>query len=136
MKRKFAAILVLLLLSSRVLAQEQANYEAPSLIGHSLRMMKTAGYWISRHPSPDAVIMSPDAIDQFNARLRTDSKLTKDIFTIIQDQKTESLPDDLEKTLSDITAKDYYTAAGVRDDVDFMDNVKSNMNLSGVVIGV
>jgi len=99
-------------------------------------MMKTAGFWISRHPSPDAVIMSPDAIDQFNTGLRNDKKLTKDIFTIIQDLKTESLLDDLEKTLSDITAKDYYTAAGVRDDVDFMDDVKRNMNLSGVVIGV
>jgi hypothetical protein len=118
------------------MAQERINYEAPSLIGHSLRMMKTAGFWISRHPSPDAVIMSPDAIDQFNARLRNDNKLTKDIFTIIQDLKTESLLDDLEKTLSDITGKDYYTAAGVRDDQDFMDDVKRNMNLSGVVIGV
>ena len=136
MKFKFLPILVLLLLSSRVLAQERSNYEAPSPIGHSLRMMKTAGFWISRHPSPDAVIMSPDAIDQFNAGLRNDKKLTKDIFTIIQDLKTESLLDDLEKTLSDITAKDYYTTAGVRDDQDFMDDVKRNMNLSGVVIGV
>ncbi len=34
------------------------------------------------------------------------------------------------------SAKDYYTAAGVRDDQDFMDDVKRNMNLSGVVIGV
>ncbi len=99
-------------------------------------MMKTAGFWISRHPSPDAVIMSPDAIDQFNARLRNDKKLTKDIFTLIQDLKTESLLEDLEKTLSDIMAKGYYTAAGVRDDEDFMDDVKRNMNLSGVVIGV
>jgi hypothetical protein len=136
MKFKFLPILVLLILSSRVLAQERINYEAPSLIGHSLRMMKTAGFWISRHPSPDTVIMSPDAIDQFNASLRNDKKLTKDIFTLVEDLKTESLLDDLEKTLADISAKNYYTAAGVRGDEDFMDDVKRNMNLSGVVIGV
>ncbi len=135
MKFEFALIFILLS-SSSVLAQEGVNYEAPSLIGHSLRMMKTAGFWISRHPSPDAVIMNPDAIDQFNTSLRTDKKLTKDIFTLIQDLKTESLLDDLEKTLSDIVAKNYYTSAGVRDDQDFMDDVKRNMNLSGVVIGV
>src|SRR5438128_1513333 len=111
MKFKFAFIFVLFLLSSRVLAQERINYEAPSLIGHSLRMMKTAGFWISRHPSPDAVIMSPDAIDQFNANLRNDKKLTKDIFTVIQDLKTEPLLDDLEKTISDMTGKGYYTSA-------------------------
>ena len=136
MKFKFFSIFVLLFLSSSVLAQERVNYEAPSLIGHSLRMMKTAGFWISRHPSPDAVIMSPEAIDQFNARLRKDNKLTKDIFTIIQDLKTETLLDDIQKTLSDITAKGYYTAAGIRDDQNLMDDVRRNMNLSGVVIGV
>jgi len=136
MNFRLALIFVLLLFSSRVLAQDRINYEAPSLIGHSLRMMKTAGFWISRHPAPDEVIMSPDAIDQFNTRQRTDNKLTKDIFTLVQDLKTETLLGDLEKTLADITAKEYYTAAGVRDDVDSMDSVKRNMNLSGVVIGV
>jgi len=136
MKFKSALILIVILLSSRVLAEERANYEAPSPIGHALRMMKTAGYWISRHPSPDAVIMSPDAVEQFNGRLRAESKLTKDIFTLVQDLKTESLLDELEKTLSDIIAKDYYTAAGVKADTDFMDNIKRNMNLSGVVVGI
>lgn len=43
-------------------------------------MMKTAGFWISRHPSPDAIIMTPQAIGQFNAGLRHDKKLTRDIF--------------------------------------------------------
>jgi len=136
MRFKLPLFILLLSLAPSVLAQERINYEAPSLIGHSLRMMKTAGYWISRHPSPDAVIMSPEAIDQFNDRLRSENKLTKDIFTLIQDLKTESLLDDLEKTLADITAKNYYTAAGVRDDENFLDDVKRNMNLSGVVVGV
>ncbi len=98
-------------------------------------MMKTAGFWISRHPSPDAVIMGPDAIDQFNARLRNDKKLTKDIFTIVQELKTGSLLKNIENILSDITAKSYYTAAGVRNDKNFMDDAKRNMNLSGAVIG-
>ena len=138
MKLKFITIFVLLFLSSRVLGQtaKTQNYEAPSLIGHSLRMMKTAGFWISRHPSPDAVIMSPEAIEQFNLRLSSEKKLTKDIFAIVQDLKTETLLADLEGTLSDIIAKGYYTATGNRDDGDFIDNVRRNMNLSGVVIGV
>src|SRR5258708_30807573 len=109
-------LLFLLFFSSSVLAQEHSHEEASFPIGHSFRMMKTAGFWISRHPSPDAMIMSPDAINQFNARLHGDIKLTKDIFSLVQDLKTESLLDDLEKTLSDISGKGYYTAAGVRDD--------------------
>jgi len=146
MKLRFFPIFIFSFISTFVLAQEPVAqrhdpaavgpfYEAPSLIGHSLRMMKTAGFWIGRHPSPDAVIMSPDQIDAFNTRLHNENKLTKDIFTLVQDLKTETLLDDLEKTLADIIAKDYYTAAGVNDDQNFMDDIKRNMNLSGVVIG-
>ena len=127
LKHIFLSAFLFLSMSSCLWAQE---------LGHLDRMMKTPGFWISRHPLPDEVIMSPDQIDQFNARLRTDNKLTKDIFTIIQDQKTASLLDDIEKTLADIQSKNYYTAAGARGDEDFMDDVKRNMNLSGVVIGV
>lgn len=135
MNFKFVLILAVLLFAFRVSAQDRSDDQAPPLIGHSLRMMKTAGFWISRHPSPDAVIMSPDAIGQFNSRLRN-GKLTKDIFSLLQGLKTESLLDNLKKTMSDIETKGYYTAAGIRNDADFMDNVRSNMNLNGVVMGV
>ena len=136
MKFKFIPILVLLFFSSSALAQERISYESLTPLGHTWRMMKTAGFWISRHPSPDAVIMSPEAIDQFNARLRTENKLTKDIFSILQDFKTESLVADFYKTLSDIMEKGFYTAAGVRDGQDFIDAAKRNMDLSGVVAGI
>jgi len=132
---KFVAIFILSLLSSSVLAQDHLAYQAPNPIGHSFRMMKTAGFWISHHPSPDVVIMGPDAIDQFNGNIRDQKKLTKDIFNIVQNLQTESLLDDLQKTLADISGKSYYTVAGVRDDQDFIDQAKRNMNLSGVVIG-
>jgi len=155
MKFEFLPIFVLLFFSSSVLAQEPrtqlyndkgphgrharhsqlfAGHSQLFAIGHSLRMMKTAGFWISRHPLPDAVIMGHEAIDQFNARLRS-KKLTKDIFTRVQDLKTEPLLKGLEKILSDIAAKGYYTSAGVRNDQNFMDNIKRNMNLNGVVKG-
>ena len=149
MKFKLVLIFVLLFFSSRVLAQERINDGTSSLTGHCLYLMKTAGFWISRHPSPDAVIMPPDAIDQFNKRLRNttelneggvigpfDKRLTKDIFNIIRDLKTETLLQDLEKTLSGIMGEGYYTAAGVRGDEVFMEDVRRNMNLNSVVIGM
>src|SRR5690242_6952228 len=107
MKLKFFFILALLVFSSQAWPQEEL---AP-------RIMKTAGFWISRHPSPDTVIMTPDQIEQFNIRLRNATnlstneatgniKLTKDIFTLVQDLKTQNLLQDLEKTIDDITAKE------------------------------
>ncbi|MDE2009203.1 MAG: SH3 domain-containing protein [Candidatus Omnitrophica bacterium] len=132
---KFLLTLALLLLALPVSAQQRLNYEAPSLIGHTTRLMKAPGFWISRHPSPDAVIMSPDQIDQFNERISNDKKLTKDIFALVDDSKTESLLAELQKTLAEITSKGYYTAEGIRNDRGFMDMARRNMNLSGVVMG-
>lgn len=132
---KFLLTLALLLLALPVSAQQRLNYEAPSLIGHTTRLMKAPGFWISRHPSPDAVIMSPDQIDQFNEGISNDKKLTKDIFALVDDSKTESLLAELQKTLAEITSKGYYTAEGIRNDRGFMDMARRNMNLSGVVMG-
>lgn len=135
-KLKFFFASIFLISSPFVWAQDKSSYEASSLAGHIERVMKTPGFWISRHPSPDAIIMSPEAIDQFNEGLRSDKKLTKNIFALVQDLKTESLLADLEKTVSDIAAQNYYTSAGVKVDGDFIDDARRNMNLSGVVVGV
>jgi hypothetical protein len=135
MKINFVPLFLLLLICVPVLAQE-ADDNGSVLSAQTARMMKTAGFWISRHPAPDAVIMGPETIDRFNDGLRDEKKLTKDIFTLVDDFKMESLVGDLEKIFSDIASKGYYTAGGLRNDEDFMANVKRNINLSGVVIGM
>ncbi|MBF0510972.1 MAG: SH3 domain-containing protein [Candidatus Omnitrophica bacterium] len=129
------SILFVLFFSSCVWAEEHVNYEAPSLLGHTKRVMKTAGFWISRHPSPDTVIMAPPAIEAFNETLRGEKKLIKDIFTIVQDLKTETLLADMEKTLVDIKQKDYFTLNGLKVETDFLDDIRRNMNLPGIVMG-
>lgn len=133
-KLKMLLILALACLGPAVWAQE--TDEGMTMPGHVTRAMKTAGFWISRHPSPDNVIMGPQRIDRFNEALRTDKKLTKDIFDQVENFKTGSLAGDLEKIYSDIASKGYTTARGMRVTQDFLDSVKRNMNLNGVVMGM
>ncbi len=97
---------------------------------------KTAGFWISRHPSPDSLILTQAGIAKFNQAIQNDLKLTKDIFSVTQDLKTETLLVDLEKIAADFIDKGYFSKEGVRDDKDFLGKVKRNMHLSGVVMGV
>lgn len=51
---------------------ESLNYAAPSELVGITREMRTAGFWIARHPYPDKLIMSPLEIDRFNAGTQAD----------------------------------------------------------------
>ncbi len=118
------------------LAEERLNPAAPSELPNTTREMKTAGFWISRHPSPDTTILSSDAIDAFNARIQNEQQLTKDIFKIISDFKTESLATDFEKSFKDIKDKVFYDAKGVKGNDELLEKAKRNMDLPGVVLGI
>ena len=117
-------------------AEERLNPAAPSELANTTRSMKTAGFWIGKHPSPDQVIMGPDAIIAFNARIRDEQKLFKDIFKTVIDFKTESLIGDFDKTFKDIKDKAYYDAKGIKANDDLLEKARRNMDLSGVVMGI
>ncbi len=117
-------------------AEEKSNFIAPSQLPQTQREMKTPGFWISRHPAPDQVVLTPQEIAAFNDHVQNELKLTKDIFAITENLKTESLMSSFDKILADFSAKEYYTADGVRNDPALMERLRRNMNLSGVVLGI
>ena len=45
------------------------NYIAPSEVPFTMRMMKTPGFWIARHPSPDTAVINLEQVQQFNQLL-------------------------------------------------------------------
>ena len=135
--KKTWIVMCLLLCSMRAWASdEKMSYIAPSKLANTNRNMNTAGFWVSQHPSPDALIMSSDEIVHFNQYIQNDVNLTKDNFAVTDNFKTEALVTNFEKIIAAFTEKGYYSASGVRDDQTFIDDVKRNMNLSGVVLGI
>ena len=130
----FYYLLLFCFISLPVFAEDRTP--APSTLPNTIREMNAPGYWINRNPVPDKLIMTAPGVEIFNQHLRDDLKLSKDIFTITQDFKTEGLVDIFNKVLSDFASKGYYTASGSRDDAAFLDKAKLNMYLSGVVMGL
>ncbi len=64
-------ILIALALMLLPLAAQDRNYAPPNTImDYVSPQMRSAGFWIQRHPSPDKVIMSPDEVKAFNASIR------------------------------------------------------------------
>ncbi len=109
---------------------------APSVLPHTTRAMRTAGFWLTRHADPQKIILSASEIVTFNKHIQDDQHLTKDIFALTQDFKTDTLVSDFDKITNDFIQKDLYTRSGVRDSGNYLDKAKLNMNAPGLVLGV
>ncbi len=134
--KKMVLIAVFLCSCSCVFAANQESYSAPSQLPNVKSQMLTAGFWISKHPSVDQIVMNEEQIRAFNDNIRNNLKLTKDIFSLVENFKTESLMDVFKKNLEDYAEGGYYTIDGTRNDAAFMEKVKTSMHLSGLVLGV
>ncbi len=71
-------------------SEEKIFHAAPSQLPNTDPRMNTAGFWISRHPNADQLVMTAAQLAALNAHIR-ELQLTKDIFALTSDFKTESL---------------------------------------------
>lgn len=119
-------ILLLLVFTNPALAEKQtpAPHPLPRVESH----MNSAGFWISRHPSPDTLIMTPMKIREFNAHIRDNLKLTRDIFKTETFLPSISLKDLFEKTNRDIESKKYFDAQGLQPKEKFFKPLLQNTN--------
>jgi len=123
-------LLSLLLFSSTLLAEE--HYRTPIELPNVDRSMTSAGFWISHHSSPDATIMTPQAIEAFHRR--NQQKDLKNIFTIIPSFNKNSLSNELQQTLQSTIAQGLCSAPGVQADASWFSNLREIMDLPNVGI--
>jgi hypothetical protein len=106
------------------------DYKTPITLPHVDREMTMAGFWISQHPSPDAVIMSPDAIDSFNTA--NHQKSTKDIFRLLTTFNPTSFATSEEQTLQSTINQQLITIDGIQASSSLFDGIRQTMNLDHV----
>ena len=66
---QFLSGFLLLLFVSGCVQQSHKPFAAPTLLPGTDRSMLTAGYWISRHPSPDALVLTTQQIAGLNRHI-------------------------------------------------------------------
>jgi hypothetical protein len=98
----------------------------------SNRLMKSPGYWISRHPCPDKVILTADEINTFNLHIQNDQRLTWDISKFPEQISGEELRLQLKNELESLRAKKLYTANDCLVSSQFFDAVETEMNFSTI----
>ncbi len=108
--------------------QQLPFYVAPSELPHTTREMKTAGFWINRHPSSDEIVMNPLQIAQFNAYIQNELKLTKDITQLPQRISAADLKPSLENQWQDFRRRNLFRFDGTKASNSFFEEIKVKMN--------
>ncbi|MBI5149210.1 MAG: SH3 domain-containing protein [Candidatus Omnitrophica bacterium] len=103
-------------------------YSPPSVLAHTTPEMRTAGFWIGRHPSPDSVILSSEEIQRFNQTIREELKLTKDLSVRPASISGKELRASLQKTLDDLQARKLKLLDGKNPSPAYWDSAREAMN--------
>ncbi|MCC6758057.1 MAG: SH3 domain-containing protein [Candidatus Omnitrophica bacterium] len=92
--------------------------------------MKSPGFWISRHPSPDALILGAEEVNAFNQKLVKDG-LTKDLFNIdafdLNISRTQ-----IQNEIKKFEHGDYFDREGKLVSRDLFKSIKENLNIDDV----
>ncbi len=132
--RSFA--LILFLSPPGEAAKEILYYSAPGMIPGTTREMKSAGFWISRHPSPDKIILTPGEIVRFNAGIENKLQLTRDITALPSPFSGSEVRAALEKMLRQFQDRTYYRSNGRRANAKFYEGARKSFNLDAVPAGI
>ena len=117
-------------------AQSQKQFAAPSLLPGTDRRMLTAGYWISRHPSPDALILTTEQIAELNLHIERDLKTVTDITCIPLPYAGSDLAYAMQKDIFRLRTAPRYLASGRPAPGDFYDHLAENMDMSAIEPGL
>lgn len=132
MKRLLFVFFSLLGLAAGVHADESPTYRAPTMLLDTHPAMQTPGFWIKRHPSPDAVIMDAEGINLLNQRIREKFKAVKDFLALPESFSGDDLSLELRNTVQELKEKGYFNSQGEPVSELFFQEVTSNLNLTSV----
>jgi hypothetical protein len=133
---RFKSLILLAVIFGAGCAASQPMYlSAPSALSTTRREMKTAGFWIGQHPSPDQIVMTADEIRRFNRKVQDELKLTKDILTLPEFSGPE-LVTGWQESLNKMKMAGYYLADGRQADDKFFAKIRDNIGDTAVTLKI
>jgi hypothetical protein len=112
--------------------QRQQLFAAPTLLPGTDRNMLTAGFWISRHPSPDTLVLTTEQIAEFNRHIETELKSVVDITRVSFPDSGRNLAVTMQKDIDLLRAKSRYLASGRPVSDSFYARMAEDMDLQAV----
>ncbi|MDD5085190.1 MAG: SH3 domain-containing protein [Candidatus Omnitrophica bacterium] len=135
-RRLFAFLLVALFVLGCSDPSGALRSAAPAVVPGTTREMKTSGFWISRHPSPDKVILSAEEIKSLNSRIENELKLTRDVAKIDPLYSGKELTLEFRESLDSIREQKLYGNSDRLVGDDFYRRIEQGLNLRSVPANV
>lgn len=125
--------LIAILLMLTPLASQDRNYAPPNTImDYVSPQMRSAGYWIARHPSPDAVIMSPDQIKAFNTSIRRRRGSVAVMENMGPSISGSSVRSSINNALKVVTSMTLWDTKGNKVPSSFWTPIRANCNIAAI----
>jgi len=137
---QFLSSFLLLLFVSGCVQQSHKPLAAPTLLPGTDRNMLTAGYWISRHPSPDALILTAEQIAELNRHIEKGLEPAAAKISLGAGHNTSwpascsgsDLASALQKDIDRLRAKPRYFSSGRQAPGAFYDRMIEDMDLAAI----
>ena len=135
MRYKISIVLLVITLTQLIACQPKIIYKysyygVPALTPGTSPEMNTAGFWIGRHPDPDAVIMTGQDTSDFNAYIVKKTKAVHDVLRLSPSRDGRALGDSLQKMLAQ--NQGYVDSNGVLMTKDFINHMEVLMGLDQI----
>ena len=128
MKKTITALLIYFAALTPCPAWDGAGRSAPSVLPHVSRPMKTAGFWISRHPHPDTLVLDKPGIQAFNTRLVEAYHLTTDVLAFPDEVPGTDIRAELEEQYTIFIGQEYFFSDGRQAGRPYFETLRKNMN--------
>jgi len=137
---QFLSGFLLLFFVSGCVQQGHKPFAAPTLLPGTDRSMLTAGYWISRHPSPDALVLTAEQIAGLNRHIEKGLELAAAKISLGADQNISwpascsgsDLAIALQKDMDRLRARPRYFSSGRQVPGAFYERMTEDMDLAAI----
>ena len=128
-------LLVLMLLGAPLLMAQpkpETLYTSPLLLENVSQAMLRPGYWISRHPSPDVIIMNDKEIESFNASIRKRRGSVSHLPSLAGNISGNTIRNGINQGLNLLKSMRLYDEKGERVPSSFWNSIQANCNLKAI----
>jgi hypothetical protein len=131
--RKFSWILLVFLAFTACAPKIVVVYNnSPSLVDGTRPEMNTPGFWIGRHPDPDAVIIGEEYIPFFNESIKDKTKAVYNILGFPPVRYGSSFRDSFESNVKYILSQGYVRSDGTKVSKDYASEMTKVMDIDGI----
>lgn len=110
---------------------EPVYYAAPARLDGIGPEMNTPGFWISRHPYPDSLILQPFQIDNLNRHINKQGTVTK-IWQHSSRMNGHTVKKQINELLSTLFERGKFTTDGIKTPQSLRDSIRANAAVNQV----